>query len=77
MGQLLVRDLSPDVIEHLKQRAKRNHRSLQAEVKAALEDLAERDRKRLEAIAFAKWMRAHSPRQTTDSVDLIRQDRER
>jgi plasmid stability protein len=69
--------LSPEVIEHLKLRARRHHRSLQAEVKAALEELAERDQRRLDAIAFADWMRTHAPPQTSDSVDLIREDRER
>ena len=77
MGQVLVRGLDDTVIERLKQRAERHHRSLEAELREILEqvslqvdgatvrDLADRIRRRLEG-------RPHS-----DSADLIREDRER
>ena len=37
MAQILVRDIDPEVLEQLKQRAKRNNRSLSAEVKTIIE----------------------------------------
>jgi len=77
MGQLLVRALDDAVIERLKRRAESNHRSLEAELRDILEqasqqtdlaravDLAHRIRSKLEG-------RPHS-----DSVELIREDRDR
>ena len=77
MGQVLVRGLDDAVIERLKQRAERHHRSLEAELGDILDqvsrqvdvaktrDLADRIRRKLEG-------RPHS-----DSADLIREDRER
>jgi plasmid stability protein len=77
MSQILVRNLDPKVVEHLKQRAERNHRSLEAEVRAILEDMADRQERREEAIRIADRIRASAPPQVTDSVDLIREDRDR
>ena len=75
---LLVRGLSPDVVERLRARAKRNHRSLEAEVRAVLTIAAEReDDARAEAIRMADDMRARLGRMPGDSTDLIREDRER
>ena len=77
MGQVLVRGLDDTVIERLKQRAERHHRSLEAELREVLEqvsrqvdvatsrDLANRIRRKLEG-------RPHS-----DSAGLIREDRDR
>jgi antitoxin FitA len=77
MGQILVRGLDDAVIKRLTQRAERNGRSLEAEVREILEqlswqvdvatsrDLADRIRRKLEG-------RPHS-----DSVELIREDRDR
>ena len=78
MPDILVRDLSPTTVAKLKKRAKRRNRSLQQEVKMVLEDAAagsladfvERARRLKEEI------RQHHPNQS-DSVDLIREDRER
>ncbi len=42
MAQLLVRDLDPAVVARLKEKARQNRRSLQGEVKAILEEAAER-----------------------------------
>jgi antitoxin FitA len=76
MSQILVRDLAPEVVEELKQIAKLNHRSLQAQVKTMLEDAAAQRRRRLEFLEMAREIRERSPKQTTDSVDLIREDRD-
>jgi hypothetical protein len=40
MAQILVRDLDDALVARLKERAKLNHRSLQGEVKAILEETA-------------------------------------
>jgi plasmid stability protein len=77
MSQILVRNLDPKVVDQLKQRAERNHRSLEAEVRAILEDLAEQQERREEAIRFADWARTTNGPQTSDSTDLIREDRDR
>ena len=42
MQSLLVRDVSPRVVEALKRRAKANHRSLQGELLVVLEEAAAR-----------------------------------
>lgn len=79
MSQILVRNLDPRTVDRLKKRARLRHRSLQAEVKDILErsitdTLAERRQfvRRLEA--FRKNLKF---RQTSDSADLIREDRDR
>ena len=77
MSQILVRNLAPEVVQRLKQRAERNRRSLEAEVRSILENLTVAEERRAEAIRFADAMRASSPPQVTDSVDLIREDRDR
>ena len=77
MSQILVRDLDPELVERLKQRAKRNRRSLQAEVKVILESAANPRIQRREVLEIMDRIRSASGPQTTDSVDLIREDRER
>ncbi|HNT33799.1 MAG TPA: TraY domain-containing protein [bacterium] len=75
MAQLLVRDLDEKTVARLKKRAKANGRSLQAEAKRILEESStvfDIDRIR-EDLAR---LRASLPPQTTDSVDLIREDRD-
>ena len=77
MSNILVRGLSEETLSDLKERAKRNNRSLAAEVR----EILERDRKsRLTREEFLKIMdgiRERSGPQTSDSVDLIREDRDR
>lgn len=76
MAQLLVRDLNPDMVKRLKSRAVRNGRSLQGEVKAILESVDTLSMS--EARAFAEeWQRRLAGRMTSDSSDLIREDRDR
>jgi plasmid stability protein len=80
VSQILVRDLDPLTLEQLKDRAKRNRRSLQAEVKVILEEVANRERRRMDAEEFlriADRIRLTSGPQISDSVDLIREDRDR
>jgi len=78
MAQLLVRGLEPEIIERLKQRAKRNARSLEAEARIILTE-AERDPEAFaRAVAFAAEMRRKTAGKIhDDSADLIREDRDR
>lgn len=78
MAQILVRDLDRGVVERLKKRADQNGRSLQAEVKMILEQVAQIDYdeawERIER--FREKMRL-SGRAFSDSAELIREDRDR
>jgi plasmid stability protein len=79
MAQLLVRDLDDVVVERLKKRAKREGHSLQAEVKALLEQAANApvvDMKTARALV-AQLRRKFRGRKFPDSVKLIREDRQR
>lgn len=77
MAQILVRNLSEETVEEFKKRARMNKRSLEAEVRLFLEDEAQRHQRRQEFIELARKIRDANGPQTTDSVDLIREDRER
>lgn len=76
MAQILVRDLDEAVVEELKARAAANNRSLQGEVKAILEDAAERRRAR---IRFREEMDAYQKEFFTEgemlpsSVEILRE----
>src|SRR5438128_1525385 len=79
MAQIIVRNLSDNAVERLKARAKRRHRSLEAEVRDILEEEAVRTPtagRREEAIRFLDELRAKlAGKMTRDSTDLIREDR--
>ena len=78
MPQLLIRNLANDTVEQLKNRAKVNHRSLQAEAQLILERAA-----KIQPSAF--WQNAQKIRSRllntnttfSDSAELIREDRDR
>jgi plasmid stability protein len=75
MSQILVRDLDPDVVERLKKRAKANRRSLQAEVRTILEEVAERESRRVnleDLLRIADAIKERSGPQTTDSTAILR-----
>jgi antitoxin FitA len=78
MAQILVRDLDGALVARLKQRARHNHRSLQGEVKAILEEAAaQATNAEVEAI-LDRWQ-SHWRRQGktfSDSAELIREDRD-
>ncbi len=76
MQQLLVPDVDDDLVRLLEQRAARHGRSAEAEHRAILEDALLRDKAAL--LARAASLRAQmAGRNHTDSVDLIRADRNR
>jgi plasmid stability protein len=76
MAQILVRDLSPDTIDRLKNQAKRHGRSLQGEVKVILESAAKLPMAQARQVA-AQLRQSLEGRIKGDSADLIREDRER
>lgn len=79
MAQILIRNLSDDAVQRLKERAKRHRRSLEAEVRDILEGEAGRGEDAREAaFRFAADMRRRlEGRISGDSADLIREDRDR
>ena len=77
MAQLLVRDLDNGVMLRLKERAKLNRRSLQAEAKAILEAAAPRYTRDEALEVFRRWHERFRGRPMSDSAELIREDRER
>lgn len=77
MAQVLVRDLDDTIVDILKQRAAANGRSLQAELKAILEEQARMAHK-AEARALAAHIRQRIvSRSQTDSGELQAEDRQR
>lgn len=76
MAQVLIRDLDPDVVERLKLRARKNNRSLEAELREILELAVRADFS--EARRLAKQIREKlAGRRHTDSTELLAEDRSR
>ncbi|MCH7929285.1 MAG: hypothetical protein IIA73_11130 [Proteobacteria bacterium] len=78
MASVTIRNLDDDVVAALKQRAKANNRSLEAELRVVLVR-AVRGYDAEEFLALADRIRAMTPkdRPQTDSVELLREDRRR
>lgn len=70
---LSIKNAPESVVERLRQRAERNHRSLQGELLAIIEDAARAEGPR----AVFEEIRASGLRTPGDSVDIIRADRDR
>lgn len=77
MAQLLVRDLDPKTVERLKRRARENGRSLQGEAKRILEEAARRMTLSEFRATSERIRKSLVGRKHTDSVLLLREDRER
>ena len=79
MAQLLVRNLDNDVVAKLKERAKREGRSLESEVRTILEQAASEPKVDMEtARKLIEDIRDRfKGREFPDSVGLIREDRDR
>ena len=78
MAQILVRGLDAALVARLKERARENHRSLQGEVKAILEEAAaQATSAEIEAI-LNRWQRYWEQKGKifSDSAELIREDRD-
>ncbi len=78
MASVTIRNLDDDVVTALKQRAKANSRSLEAELRVVLVR-AVRGYDAEEFLALADRIAAMTPkdRPQTDSVELLREDRRR
>lgn len=79
MAQILVRDLDQETVERLKRRAREDGRSLQSEVKHILSQAAQEPIVDMEtARALVENIRKKfKGRKFPDSVELIREDRNR
>ena len=77
MTQVLVRDLDEAVVENLKRQAANNGRSLQAELKAILEEQARYVNKAEARELAARIRRRIGSRPQTDSGNLQAEDRQR
>jgi len=76
MAQLLIRDIPPEVVDNLKERARRNRRSLQAEARLILEQAVDRGKAIERMAAAADEMRKRlAGRPQTDSTEIIREMR--
>jgi antitoxin FitA len=76
LAQILIRKLPYAVVERLKARAKRNSRSLEAEVRAILEQAVTTEK--AEFLKAADAMRARlAGRHHTETLELLREDRDR
>lgn len=78
MKNVLVRDIPEDVVEELKQRAKENGRSLQAEIRLILEETSDHRKRMRRFMREADRIRnSFGDRKFSDSAKLIRRDRDR
>ena len=77
MAQVLVRQLSDQVVNRLKKRAKEQGRSLQAEVKTILEEAVPDYEQAWKRIDTLRDKLKRSGKAFSDSADLIREDRDR
>jgi len=75
---VLIRDLDEKTVNELKKRAETGKRSLQAELKAIIEEAVAQDWQRTWAAAdhIFEELRA-TGRKFSDSTELLREDRER
>ncbi len=78
MAQVLIRDVEEKIIEALKERAKRNQRSLQGELKVIVTQAAQVSRINPALLARIDALRNKlKGRKHTDSVKLLREIRGR
>lgn len=77
MGDLLIRGIPDDEMQFLKEVAKDDGRSMQAQAKALILEALERRRAHHDLVTFAERMRRESGPQRSDSTELIREDRDR
>lgn len=76
MANLLLRDLDEGVLERLKAAAKAHRRSLQAEIHDVLAQASARNVAETRRLS-ARWLKRLDGRAHSDSVALIREDRDR
>jgi plasmid stability protein len=73
-----IKNVPPEKLEQLKQRAKRNHRSLQGELLALIDEAVTSPPKQIVTIEeLAENARRLGLKTPSDSVPMIREDRDR
>lgn len=77
MPNVLVRDVEVSVLDRLKLRAKRQNRSLQAEMKIIFREASERLEPMSELELLRKFRSSLTKVNKSDSADLLREDRDR
>ena len=76
MSQILIRDIPQDVVDNLKERARRHRRSLQAEARLILEEAVDRTEAVRRLAASADRIRKSlEGRPQTDSAEIIHEMR--
>lgn len=76
MAQVLVRNLDAKHVERLKERARQNGRSLEAELRGILERAASADLAEARTLA-ARIRRRLAGRKHSDSAAMVAEDRQR
>jgi plasmid stability protein len=76
MADILIRDVDAQTLKRLKARARRSGRSLQREVRLAIEQAAGAGPDEVAAMLDG-WKRRFAGRRFSKSADLIRKDRHR
>lgn len=74
---ILIRKIEVSVVEKLKAKAKKQNRSLQAEMKIALQNAASRLEPMSEQELIRKIRESNTKTNRTNSADLLREDRDR
>lgn len=77
MPDVLIRDIDVAVLDRVKLRAKIHNRSLQSEMKMMVNEFAEKPEPLSEFELISKIRASIKTPQTTDSVELLREDRNR
>src|SRR6185437_4774063 len=72
-----IKNVPPEKVERLKLRAKRNHRSLQGELLAIIDSAVEAERTTMTLDELAEHARHIGLRTPSESVRMIREDRDR
>ncbi len=75
MASILVRDLDKVLVNRIKTMAKQNGRSLQGEVKAILTESVVFTKSQAVMVS-EKWHKLLKGKKLSDSVELIREDRD-
>jgi plasmid stability protein len=71
---LSIKDVPDDIVERLRSRARRNHRSLQGELLAILEETVRERQPTLDEIH--RWVQEVGLRTPSESTEIIRADRD-
>ena len=79
MATVTIRNLDNEIVEKLKMQAKEHNRSLEAELRQLLTDATKLQEGREAFLKEAARIRGMTPknRPQSDSVDLLREDRDR